>query len=510
MRLTALAAAALMTITPAWAQIDRVDIDKSAFSLGTLRPEDGALPRSLWTDTERNSVSDLLVTVPAAYDNPLNLELLRRVLLSPGEGPKDADNALAGQKLLKAAEAGFYSDAAQLANLAPSTHSEPALARVIAYQELMDGKTDVACARGEGLRDGRAAPFWIKLRFVCYVRAGEGAAADLTLNLLKRQDALTAEESARFTAFADGGEFAAPKGDITLFDWVMMHERGITIDRALLDRVGPGYTAAIARMRGLDPNLREVALLRSLSVRTIGADEAIDLLDGMGTTELAGDVLTLSAVPPGSLEYAEALGTALRRGGADAAGFEARARLLAGDLRRATPITNFAPNATEIALAAMITDQPRVAEAWITALASDQSRPTGLDRARRLVDIYAIIDPEAAGRIGSFIGMVEEPKSVPSVTAYNTNPSVPVASLVAAALPAAEAGSEGPAALVYLTGLSTTEDGEGGIRNAVINWARDKADIRWMDHKASFDVELRAVLDEPAPQVAAAPQPTGN
>ena len=103
MRLTALAAAALMTITPAWAQIDRVAIDKSAFSLGTLRPEDGALPRSLWTDTERNSVSDLLVTVPAAYDNPLNLELLRRVLLSPGEGPKDADNALAGQKLLGSA-----------------------------------------------------------------------------------------------------------------------------------------------------------------------------------------------------------------------------------------------------------------------------------------------------------------------------------------------------------------------------------------------------------------------
>lgn len=508
MRFAPLFAAALgLFAAPAVAQVERVKIDESAFSLGTLTPSEGALPQTLWRGSERNAISDLLVTVPTEFDEPLQRELLRRVLLSPGEGPRGADSALAGQKLLKAAHAGWYQDASQLASLSPVTNSEPALSRAIAYQELMDGQVDTACARGEALRDGRAAPFWIKLRFICYVRAGEASAAELTLNLLRRQEVLTSLEDIRYTAFADGKTIAISQGQPTVFDWVMLRESGGAVDASILSRADAALTAAIARADGVDPKLRETALTDALRERTITADEALTILDNLGTTPLATDYLTLTAVPPESLELSEAIGAALRRGGNTYEAFEPRARLFASRLQAARPITNYAPNATEIILAAMITDQREVSERWLAALLADQTRPAGAERATRLVQAYGLIAPQQAERMAAVMGLPFDPLEATPIDPVNAAPSVPVNTLVAAALPAAEAGSQGPAALIYLTSVATREDGQGGIRDAVKTWARDRAGLDWMDRQAAFRAEVSALLSEPPLEVVDVPDP---
>ena len=153
----------------------------------------------------------------------------------------------------------------------------------------------------------------------------------------------------------------------------------------------------------------------------------------------------------------------------------------------------------------MVNGQGRVVEQWVTALAADQTSPAGTARARRLVEVYGYLDPEGARRIGSYIGMANEPSRPASSIAYNATATVPVASLVAAALPAAEASGEAPAALVYLTGMSTQDDGQGGIRDAVVTWARDRVDLQWFDRQLAFRTEASALLSEPAPQLGAGP-----
>ena len=220
-------------------------------------------------------------------------------------------------------------------------------------------------------------------------------------------------------------------------------------------------------------------------------------------------------MPPGSLDHAEALGRALGRDGADYRRFEGRARLFADHVADAEPVSNFAPYATEIALAAMSLGENDVAETWISALAADQTRPSGNARARRLVDILGLLDPEAARRVGAYIGMVEEPSEPAHTVTFNTTPTVPVVRLVTAALPAAEAEGQGPVALVYLTGLATQDDGQGGIREAVVTWARDRSSLGWLDRQIAFRAEATALLGEPAPEVVTAPpappaQPAGN
>lgn len=490
-----------VVVSPVAAQIEDATSDQSAFALGTLTPNTGALGRNLWKGTDRKAVSDLLRAVPATYDEPLMLEVLRRVLLSPGEGPKGADNALAAQKFMLAARAGFYRDAASLAELVPGIASEPGLSEVVAYAELMDGATDAACARGAGLRDGRTSAFWLKLRFYCYVRAGENDAADLTLGLLVRQDALRADDERRFAAFAAGGTLAMPTAGVDVFDFAMLRERGTSITVADLPAMGPGFAAAIARDANRPAALREAALIRALARRTLDIAEARKLLDNMTGTALGADIAAIAAMPPGSLELAEAIGKALRNAGSDELAFTARSYLLANALPGTDPVINFTPNAREIALAGMLTGQTQVVEKWLVALAQDTSRADARAEAIALVELYGFVDPGAARRIGSYMGHVFEPATAPAYSPAATRAgALPVASLVGAALPAAEAGSSASPALLFLAGTQVAFDDQTvAIRNTIVEWARDRAELDWLDRRAAFRAGLARTLGAASP-----------
>jgi hypothetical protein len=493
---TLLAAAAALTLgAAAQAQVERVGVDQSAFSLGTLTPATGALSRDLWADTRPEAVGDLLTAVPVTYDDPLHLELLRRVTLSPGEGPRGASNELAGRKFLTAARAGFYREAASLAEIVPALSTEPALAHVVALANLLDGETDTACARGAGLRDGRTDAFWVKLRFICYVRAGENSAAELTLGLLDRQDALSEAETRRFERFLADQTPELGDQPIGTFDYVILREGGVPLDQAALDRASAAVVAAVARDASQTEAVREAALIRSLNLRTIEPQEGMRLIDAVTSTELASDVITVAATQRGSLEQSEAIGAALRAAGDDWDGFVARARLMSGLLPEATPVENFAPNAAEIALAGMVNDQTQVAERWLLALANDASQENSTARVAALLDIFATIDPGTARRLGSYLGMALDPPAVELALDAEHTGAIPLSTFVGAALPVAEAGSEGPAALLYLMGLDVAAGEENRmVREAVMNWAKDRADLEWLARRAAFRAAAQAYL----------------
>lgn len=481
----------------AMAQVEETRLGADAFALGTLTPASGSLNRNLWAGAERNGVEDMLLGVPVTFDDPLHLELLRRVTLSPGQGPEGADNALAGRKFLTAARAGFYSQAASLASLVPALQSAPDLAKVVAYAELMDGRTDDACARGGALRDGRTDPFWVKLRFICYVRAGEGSAADLTLDLLRRQDALTGEEYDLYAAFAAGRTPAlSPKGP---FDMAILRAAEIPLTSTALAAAPLGVLAAVARDEAQPMALRQAALIEAVAAHAINGEEGRRLLDTMPTSALAEALVTVKSYPQGSLEQSEAIGDILRAAKQNWRSFTSMAILLDDMLPAAEPIANYVPDAAEIALAAMVNDQPQVVEKWLQALASNEADPEAATKTEELLNIYARQDISAARRVASSMEVALDPLAIPVFEPHGAGGRAPLASLVTAALDAAEAGSVGPASLVYLMSL---EAPQGPVQASISNWVRDRAQLEWLDQEAAFRAAALTYLTGQSPLVS--------
>lgn len=496
-----------LMIQPARAQ-GGGEVDQGAFGLGTLSPGTGAMSRDLWEGASSATVRDLFWGVPTNFSDPLALEVLRRVTLSPGNAPAGADNNLAGQKFLTAARAGYYRDAASLASLIPAVRTVPSLAQTAAYAALMDGEVDAACRRGAGLTAGRSDPFWIKLRLICYARAGETAAADLTLTLLRRQEAVADTTVELYASFAQGTGPAATHVPRDVFEYVMMRERGVPFSPAAVRRLPIGMQAAIARDRAQSDATREAALVPALAAMVIAPGEGLELLDTMPTAVLTGEVLAVLTQPDGTLEHLEALGRALAAAGGDADVFKARASLLAQDLAAAKPIENYAPMGGMLAIAAVMTGQADVAERWFIALSRDQTSNASMMKAIELLRAYAYLDPGAARRIGSYLGVdLHTPVLTPMSVAPAAGADLPLQSFVSAALKAAQAGGEGPASLVYLMGaavpMGATGSVDAGVRREIMQWARDAADLEWLDREIAFRQTAMASLtgETPAPQV---------
>ena len=140
-------AAASAALSVASAQVERTSFDTGPFSFGTLTQADGALSQDLWQGSDAALVEDLLESVPVRFDDPVKRMMLRRVLLSPGEGPDGAGAELAGLKLLRAAEAGYVFEAGAVAELMPGLAAAPALSRIVAMRDLYAGDIDRACQR---------------------------------------------------------------------------------------------------------------------------------------------------------------------------------------------------------------------------------------------------------------------------------------------------------------------------------------------------------------------------
>ena len=477
MRTTLLGAAAWLVTAPLFAMPNAAaqSVDDSAFAVGTLTRAEGALGPDLWAGAEAEAVGRLLAALPNRYAEPAYLDLARRVLLSPGQGPSGADNALAGEKLLAAARLGFYREAGELAELAPGLSREPALSKVSAIASLLDGDVPGACARGAGLRAGRADAFFLKLRFVCYVETGESEAADLTLGLMRDQAILTEGDERVFTALATSGSLGSSVSPEDAFQYAAADMLGAQVSEAALSEVPGGVLAAVARDADAPEPLRLAALERALAYGVIGASEGRALAGQLATTALAEDVVLLAAAPRGASAEALALAEALR-GAPDWPGFRARVALVAPQLGRAA--SQATPEDAPILLLAAITAGLGEASDTLARIAAQDPNgdPARLDALRRLAADILVADGEPLPPAPLADRLAASGASVPG--------------LVEGALSAAAARSEGTAALAALVGLGVDAEGEAeDIRAALV------ADMLERSGQAAA-VERRRALDE--------------
>ena len=446
----ALAALALGAV-PAGAQT--LEIDDSAFGLGTLSRDEGALPGGLWAGAEASLLTDLLEAMPRTYGEPAYLDLARRVLLSPAEAPADADDALAGAKLLAAAEAGFYREAGELAELAPQLSGQPALTQVAALSALLDGDVRRACTRGARLTQGRADPFFLRLRYLCYVDAGEGSAADLTLGLLRDQGVLSPGADRVLTALQTSGDIGGSVSPEDAFQYAAAQMLGAEVSPAAVPELPGSVLTAVARDEQAGADLRLPALERALSLRLIGAEEGRRLAAQMAQTPLAAEVVAVATERPGSLESAEAVARSLRAA-PGYEGFRARAVLYRDALAASEPTLGYAPDADLLALAALLAGEPDTAKAWLDAMrAAPEADAARVDALAGLLDLAT-----GEARVSTLpLGDTQ--------AAARTD----MAGLVEHALGAARSGAPGAAALAALGGLGVPAEGEAeAIRERVV------------------------------------------
>lgn len=450
------------------AQVERARFDDGSFGLGILTDDD-SLPPSLWQGANARDIQEQLDAVPTVFDDPAKRLILRRVLLSPGDSPRDADEALAGLKLRRAVEAGYVLEAAALAELTSGLAMRPSLAESVAYRDLLLLDYDRACARGAGLREGRQSPFFVRLRAFCYLHTGEAAAAELTISLAKEEDVLSAEDEAALRSLRIG--FPTATLPENALQYAAFRKVGGLITASDVPSVTAPVVTAIAMDDSVGDAVRVIALRRAALEDLMPARDLGQVAESVPGTQIAQDVGFIRALPQGSGARAGAIGEALASNLEDPAGFVLRAKIFGTEIASTAPDVATDPYGVEYSLACLLNRRYEAAERWIRSVATREG--TGAETAFfNLTKLYGYLQPTAAQRLAGAIGEDLPPPPDIAVDAADRAAqgqlSGNLANVVDNALSAATSGSQASQLLAALGASTVVAEGElARIRDTV-------------------------------------------
>ena len=305
----AMAALAMLSVTslaaPAIAQVaapapvEQSNLSRDAFSTGTLSGAEGALANDLWRGADVDTLSFLLANAPAQPATPSLGDALRRALLSSGSAPEGAPASLGGQKLRALARAGFLNEARTLASLSSAPRNDPHVGEALAVIDLVSGDVQNACARNAALTSGRDAPFWVKLRVLCYAAAGERDAADLTLGLLRERGVLSDTDDVLLTALATGAAPKTPPAPRSALQFAAVKALNLPISPSLMSSADAAVVKAVAQDPDFDAATRIDAAMRAVAM---GVMTAQDLSSAFSAVEFdvadLGDAANIARARP--------------------------------------------------------------------------------------------------------------------------------------------------------------------------------------------------------------------
>ncbi|GGY40628.1 hypothetical protein [Parvularcula lutaonensis] len=462
-------ASATAPFSAAKAQVERANFDSSPFSLGTLTENEGALGRDLWDGATAEEIADQLRNVPTSYEDPVKRLILRRVLLSPGNGPDGADADLAGLKLLRAAEAGYVMEAGALAELMPGLVVQPSLSRIVAMRDLYKLQFDQACARGANLREGRQQPFFVRLRAFCYIHAGETPAAELTISLAREEGVLSpGDEQMYANLFARSVPNEFPRSAL---QYAAYRKLGGLFAPTDIPDVTPAVAAAIVYDRGLSTPTRSAALVRAAREDLVPARDLADAAASLEGEEVASVIATIAAQPAGSFNRSQAIGEALVAAKQNPDLYLVLTKIYGQEIASMRPDAVTMPYATELALSSLIIRNFATAEAWIQAVAAENT--IGAERAfLNLAKLYSYLRPGAAQRLAGAIGERLPDPPVPAIripdALAQAQASADLPTTVDRAITAAASGARGSMLLAALATSGVRASGElAAVRDTV-------------------------------------------
>jgi hypothetical protein len=303
-------------------EIARLD----AWSVAAIGRNSGALPVTLWSNSQAGRLAALFDQLPARFQSPAALALARRALASSGRAPQGEGAADAARKRFEAlGRIGLADDLATMA--AGAVLSDPMIAQFAAQAELARGRAEDACARARG-RDGEeASAFVLRLRAYCAALDGETAAADLALEMARAARA----DDAWFRAAINA--MAAPPA------------------RPPAARYDNSLNASVSLAAALPPGRNPLASSSSLALLTVARSDRAAGVVRMQAAALAAQRGVISAAEARRAILAAiaadpnarlpALAAAIRQA-ETARGDIETARAIAGILRPATDYADFA------------------------------------------------------------------------------------------------------------------------------------------------------------------------
>ena len=155
--------------------------------VGTLDDSSGGLGQSMWTNSPRGEVEDLLGRVPLVSADPFVSALARRLVLTTSDAPVGpAKRALVTIRIEKLLQAGLVNEAGAIA-ASLRLDNDPDFARVQADALLYAGRDKEVCGDFTAARLTSPEPFWLELRTWCFASSGDTASAELTHAVLDAQ-----------------------------------------------------------------------------------------------------------------------------------------------------------------------------------------------------------------------------------------------------------------------------------------------------------------------------------
>ncbi len=243
-------------------------------AIGLISIQEGGFGQDMWLGTRRLVVENLMVDLPGRSTSPIVRELRRRLLLSKAYDPRGATTgaSILSLRVERLYQAGLAEEALQLTldgkvasrNVYSSDQKDagidPDVMETAAQIYLLKDDIQQACTQAVRVRSLSDAPFWSKLRAVCYAIAGDTEKATFAAALLREE----AHEDAFFYALLGHATDSTDYALETMSD-------GGAIHWSLLKLVGEAFPANA--VEGAD-----LALLSRISETGIAGGAPADLL----------------------------------------------------------------------------------------------------------------------------------------------------------------------------------------------------------------------------------------
>ncbi|MEM8935633.1 MAG: hypothetical protein AAGC77_04430 [Pseudomonadota bacterium] len=506
--------------------VETTPLATDAFSTGTLDPSEGALPRTLWRDTDPQTLAFLLDAAPAKPSTPSLGEAMTRTLLSPGDAPLGALD-LGGRKVFALARAGLVEEARTVASLAARDSTDLWLDRAAAYADLLDQNIEQACQRIAGLQGGRDALFWVKLRVLCYVQAGEADAADLTLGVLREQGSLSDLDDV-FLSFATTG--VAPKSPpepISALHYAIVRANDFALSSSMMDNAEGGVIAAIARDGALEPELQISGAMRGVAMGVVPPSLLASVMQKLSfdpaEISAAGNTATERPNDPrtDALLYQSVQEMTAPEFLRDKATRIALALSLADSFHRAFALSTLYANeidaldgavltpdeAAAFALARMAVGDSVGAGRWLTSMIGVNESVAALPERQAtlfidLVNLLAVLDPQTAAIVArnADVSILSGAEFAAPATAQDGDPSK-TAQIIEAAFDAALGGKAGQAGLAALAASEISHAG-AAIRSVIVGQSLRAAGMPELQRLYEFETAWAAWFAVAAPELA--------
>ena len=262
--------------------------------VGTLDEDHGGLGQSMWVNSPREAIEDLLGRIPFVSADPFVRSLSRRILLTPSDAPEGAaKRALVTIRIEKLLQGGAIEEAGTIA-AALHLDNDSDFARVQADALLYAGRDKDVCGELTATRLTSPDPFWLELRIYCFAAGGDTDSADLARAAL---EGTGAKDPAFELLIADA--VSGAKKPVTAID----HPTALHI--YLLRKAGLAVTNAIAARLGTAANVLAARDTRNAPADRLAAVSRIAATGALSNAELLA-ILNAQAIPAKDLAQAQA------------------------------------------------------------------------------------------------------------------------------------------------------------------------------------------------------------